>query len=620
EPDRFLLEVGPGQTLSTFVRQQPAGGGVTAVPCLGERGGPADQATLMRAVGRLWLSGVEVDGARFYRHERRRRVALPTYPFERQRYWIDASPQTALSTPTAVRESTAADSVVAAPPSLSEHPRPALRNAYVAPRDATEGAVAGIWQRLLGVDEIGVHDDFFELGGHSFLTTVLVAELRQSFGVEVGVRDLFLKPTVAGFAAAITAELRRRQDAVDPAAPADLAALSAILPQITPDPESRHLPFPLNDVQQAYLIGRGDAFPLGQVSTHAYAEVDARGMDLERLTQAYRFLIARHDMLRAIVHPDGRQEILREVPPYEIATLDLRGRAEEEVAAALAAVRQKMSHQVLPSDRWPLYELRASLLDDDRVRLHFSFDFLVGDAWSLQVLLPELSLAYHGRQSELAPLSLSFRDYVQALSGLEEGPAYRRALDYWTSRLDDFPLAPELPVAMNPEALRRPTFVRHPGRVETATWQRLKERAARGGLTPSGLLLSAFAEVLTVWSKSPRFTINVTLFNRLPLHPEVTALVGDFTSLTLLAIDNSCPGPVAERAQRVQTQLFEDLDHSALSGIRVLRELARRQGGPLHTMMPVIFTSTLTQISPREALGSLGEAELGYVISQTPQV
>ncbi|HYX24397.1 MAG TPA: amino acid adenylation domain-containing protein, partial [Thermoanaerobaculia bacterium] len=285
-----------------------------------------------------------------------------------------------------------------------------------------------------------------------------------------------------------------------------------------------------------------------------------------------------------------------------------------------AAIRRQMSHQVLPSDRWPLFELRASLLDGDRVRLHFSFDFLVGDAWSLQVLLPELSLAYHGRESELAALTLSFRDYVQAISGLEEWPAYRRALQYWTARLDDFPPAPELPLAKSPEAVRRPTFVRHPGRLATADWQRLKERAARGGLTPSGVLLAAFSEVLTRWSRSPRFAINLTLFNRLPLHPEVTALVGDFTSLTLLAVDNSAAAPFGERAQKIQTQLFDDLDHSAFSGLRVLRELARRQGGHGPVMMPVVFTSTLTQVSPREALAGLGEAELGFVISQTPQV
>ncbi len=392
EPGRFLLEVGPGQALSTFARQHPAGGGANVVPSLGERGGAAEQATLMRAVGRLWLAGVEVDGARFFRHERRRRVALPTYPFERQRYWIEASPQPAAAVPAmpelAAGETPPPEPEAVPPQALSAHPRPVLRNAYVAPRDETERRVAGIWQRLLGIDEVGVHDDFFELGGHSFLTTVLVTELRQSFGIDVGIRDLFEKATVAGFATVIAAGQANEQAGAAPA---------AALPSIVPDPASRSLPFPLTEVQHAYLIGRGDAFALGQVSTHAYAEVDARGIDLARLTHAYRTLIARHDMLRAVVHPDGRQEILPEVPPYEIATLDLRGCSEVEAALALAAVRRKMSHQVLPSDRWPLYELRASLLDGGRVRLHFSFDFLVGDAWSLQVLLPELGLAYHGR-------------------------------------------------------------------------------------------------------------------------------------------------------------------------------------------------------------------------------
>ena len=281
-----------------------------------------------------------------------------------------------------------------------------------------------------------------------------------------------------------------------------------------------------------------------------------------------------------------------------------------------------MSHQVLPSDRWPLFELRASILDGGRTRLHFSFDFLVGDAWSLQVLLPraEPRLTTSAR-AELPPLAVSFRDYVVAISRLEEWPGYQRALDYWRARLADLPPAPELPLAMSPAALATPHFARHAGRLATADWQRLKERAARGGLTPSGLLLAAFAEVLTVWTKSPRFTINVTLFNRLPLHPEVTQLVGDFTSLTLLAIDNSRPAPFGERAQRVQTQLCDDLDHARSRGIRVLRELARRAGRPgaghhaggLHQH---------PRPRRRRARRWPGwrEAELGFVVSQTPQV
>jgi acyl transferase domain-containing protein len=93
EPGRVFLEVGPGATLGTLVKQYFAGTAGTAatvdrvtVPTL--RDG-ADLDAVLEAVGRLWIAGVEVDWQRFHNGERRLRVPLPTYPFERRRYWID---------------------------------------------------------------------------------------------------------------------------------------------------------------------------------------------------------------------------------------------------------------------------------------------------------------------------------------------------------------------------------------------------------------------------------------------------------------------------------------------------------------------------------------------------
>jgi len=83
------------------------------------------------------------------------------------------------------------------------HARPALRNEYVAPRDAIEREVAAIWQQLLGIEQPGIHDDFFELGGHSLVGSQVVARVRQAFEVELSLRALFETPTIAGMALAI---------------------------------------------------------------------------------------------------------------------------------------------------------------------------------------------------------------------------------------------------------------------------------------------------------------------------------------------------------------------------------------------------------------------------------
>ena len=95
EPDRILLEVGPGNALGTSALQHPAGSDKRTV--LSSIRHPleknSDVAFLLNTVGRLWISQVDIDWTAFSRNERRHRIPLPTYPFEQQRYWVDAGQQ-----------------------------------------------------------------------------------------------------------------------------------------------------------------------------------------------------------------------------------------------------------------------------------------------------------------------------------------------------------------------------------------------------------------------------------------------------------------------------------------------------------------------------------------------
>jgi phthiocerol/phenolphthiocerol synthesis type-I polyketide synthase E len=93
DAERVPLEVGPGQTLTTLLRQRTGGAAPAAIPTMRHpKRRQADPAALLQALGRLWLAGVAVDWESFWGGERRRRVPLPTYPFERRRFWVDPDP------------------------------------------------------------------------------------------------------------------------------------------------------------------------------------------------------------------------------------------------------------------------------------------------------------------------------------------------------------------------------------------------------------------------------------------------------------------------------------------------------------------------------------------------
>jgi amino acid adenylation domain-containing protein len=482
---------------------------------------------------------------------------------------------------------------------------------YTAPRTPVEEVVAQIWAEVLGAGRVGIHDNFFQLGGHSLLGTRLISQLSRAFEVDIPLRALFDRPTVAELSELIAH--RQGEEGAD---------AFSLLPTVEPAPHERHLPFPMTDVQQAYWVGRSGAFDLSSVAAHVYQEIEILDLDLDRLTRTVRALIERHDMLRMIVLADGQQMFLQRVPPYRIEVLDLRGLEAGTAERRIEEVRYRMSHQVFPTDVWPLFEVRVTLLDDRRKRLHVSLDLIIVDAWSSSILGYEASRLYQDPEVELVPLEISFREYVLGEMALRETPLYQRSLTYWRSRIDDLPPAPDLPLARNLSTLDKPRFVRSLGRLEADAWRRLKSRGAKLGVTPSGLLLAAFSEVLATWCKSPRFSINLTLYNRLPFHPQVHQLVGDFTSLTLLAVDNSVPGTFAERARRIQRQLWDDLDHRYVSGVEVQRELLRSQRMTSGLIMPIVFTSTLNFTRERAAPtpDQQTEAEGVFGISQTSQV
>jgi acyl transferase domain-containing protein len=159
------------------------------------RAGRLGRREVLATLGRLWELGVAMNWAAAH-DGRRARVDLPTYQFQRTRFWPVAGENAKLS----IAELTAAAIEVDVPQPRQRYARPDLRTPFLPPRTATERAVALVWQDGLGIEAIGVHDPFFELGGTSVVGMTVVTRLAKEFDVELTAASLFERPTVGEFA------------------------------------------------------------------------------------------------------------------------------------------------------------------------------------------------------------------------------------------------------------------------------------------------------------------------------------------------------------------------------------------------------------------------------------
>ncbi|WP_410641083.1 amino acid adenylation domain-containing protein [Amycolatopsis sp. lyj-346] len=367
-------------------------------------------------------------------------------------------------------------------------------------------------------------------------------------------------------------------------------------------------PFPLTEMQLAYLVGRADTWLGDAVAPHYYTEVDVLDLDPARLATALRTVIARHPMLRATITPDTLQDVSDAPPPCEVEVFDLRGRPDEA-----ARIRAERSHRVLDPARGPMLHLAAGRLDDRTWRVHFGLDLLFCDAQSAVILADELVTAYHDPARLPAPPRVTFGQWV---TGRQDVP--ERSREYWRRAAARMADGPALPVRAPGAGKVR--FTRRHAEIPADRWKALCANARRHGVTPTGLVLAALADTLRAGGGGDRFTLVVTSFDRPAGHAGV---IGDYTSTVLLDVDRVA-GSHADRARAVQQRLLADLDHAHVHGNEVLRELTARRGRQV--LLPVVFSSGLGSTrtadgAPADAsrlLSRFGRTE--YAISQTPHV
>ncbi|WGL59179.1 amino acid adenylation domain-containing protein [Pigmentibacter sp. JX0631] len=461
-----------------------------------------------------------------------------------------------------------------------------------------------IWSDILEISasEIKFHSDFFNLGGNSLKIVQIYRVIQKHFGASISIKELYDKTTIGDLSKLIFEKQKNSSD------------LYQDTLEIEVDSKNRFQPFPLTDVQHAYLIGRNNQYSLSGVSTHGYSEYHFSDLNLPRFEKIWNLLIKRHDSLRLIFQSD-LQYVLENVPYYEIKEYDCTVLSEIEIEKHFTFIRNELSHQVFSADKWPLFEIRASKFSD-HIILHLSLDALILDMWSVQVLFNEIKDLYFNPEFNLAPLKITFRDYVVNENKRKETTQYKKDEEYWKNRIKYFPNSPQLPIKNSPESIKKTKFKRESWILTNDKWENFKEISNQYKITPAAALGALYASILSVWSSNSKFAINLTLFNRLPVHQQVNSIVGDFTTLLLLEAQCEKLEIFLDQATRLQEQLWTDLEHNLYSGISFQRELTKYQQNKLSSM-PIVFTCMLG--NENNDFNLLNGREI-YGITQTPQV
>ncbi|QRK05609.1 amino acid adenylation domain-containing protein [Archangium violaceum] len=395
---------------------------------------------------------------------------------------------------------------------------------YVAPRTVMEEVVAGVWASLLGLGRVGAHDNFFELGGHSLLATQAASRLREALEVQLPVRVLFEAPSVA--------ELAARLESISG------GTQGPQLPPLVPMPRADALPLSFAQ-QRLWFI---EQFAPGGFAYNLPFVTRLKGkLEVAALERSLTELMRRHEALRTtFAQVDGKpvQRVAAEsalVLPVE----SLEALPEGERARELQRRVEEEFRRAFDLEMGPLVRALLLRVTVEEHVLVLVMHHIIGDGWSLGVLVRELAELYEafssGAEPALAALPVQYADYALWQREWLKGEVLEAQLSWWKGRLAGAPTALELPTDRPRPAVqsfRGATLaVRLPAELSGV----IRELNRREGVTPFMTFLAAYQALLARYSGQRDIVVGSPIAGR--TQREMEGLIGFFVNTLALRVD-----------------------------------------------------------------------------------
>ncbi len=469
--------------------------------------------------------------------------------------------------------------------------RPELEEDFVAPRTPVEEVLAEIWAVVLGLKQIGIYDNFLELGGHSLLATQILSRVRDTYQVELPVRELFDRPTIAGLAKSIEIMLLENQDL-------QVSPIQATSRDFTRANNYAAHNLPLSFAQER-LWFLDQLMPENPFYNVIEAVRLTGSLNIAALEQSLKEIIRRHETLRTIFATvDGQPvQVIHDSPDFKLSVVNLQEIPKIEREAHAQQLATQKAQQVFDLSQGPLIRVTLLQLDEQEFILLLNLHHILCDDWSFGVLFAELTVLYEalstGNSSLLPELPIQYADFAVWQRQWLQHKVLEKQLAYWQQQLAD------LPVLQLPTDRPRPLMPTYRGALQPlvlpkALTAALKALSQQQGVTLFMTLLAAFQTLLFRYTNSEDIPVGSAIANR--HQPNVEGLIGFFVNTVVLRTDVSGSPSFKKLLIRVREVALAAYTYQDLPFEKLVAHLQPERDLSRQPLFQVVFA--LQNISP----------------------
>ena len=593
-----LIEVGPGNTLATLLSQFDSKGKKIRISSTlrHPKKKENDVSAFMNALSSAWISGVNINWDSFYQAEKRFRIPLPGYPFERTKHWVDpeipfnyfTESASGLKKPGLDSEKFVAGLPEVRKSSQTFHPRPEMENKFLAPVSETEIELVKIWEDLLGIKGIGLEDDFFYLGGHSLLASQVINRISEKFHIRLPLETLFGSPTISGLINRIKSEVPTVQE--------ETAVVS-----LNPDG-----PLPVSfDQKRLWILNQIDRNNPAYNIPFTYR---LKGnLDVAVFTRSLDILFERHSVLRSSFKSDDGEPycIIHKYENLPIKYMDYSSFGVREVEVKIQDYFTRESRGFFDTADGPLFRLCLVKIRNDEYIFHMTVQHMVFDGWSWGIFAGELRQIYNdllnSRDLSLSPLPYQYYDIANKQKIKLTEDTFMDSANYWKEQLKDHPSEINFPFDRARGGLLSGFGGREPFRISAEVSEKIRVLGQKENSTSFMTMLAVFGLLLNKYSGDEDICIGVPTANRGNSSDE--KIIGLFVNTIILRMHFSDSQSFTDLLHAVRKTTLEALSHNDLPFERLVEILQPVRKLNVNPITQILFAYQNTPRPPLDLEG-----------------